>query len=270
MKRYSKLHQSFLQDGSVDMVSLEDIRSHGRNYIMYLRLATKTINNNTKINRIPVQLVPFDTYSAYDTFVSKKVSFDPETKLPLHQGFVERIILYKQTLDSFGTDFEPSSLYLEQLFSSYLQETPMDERDTLYLRSYLQVEDTTAIHEFNVVGLDIRTEAELLLQQKGNGSWLLRKSSIVDSELVRTKCLMYQNDEKCYNVLIVHVSGMGYYLGDVERGEVMPNVNDHFSIPKVCKNTIVYPCFIDLVHYLITYYKLSRKMYCSTKECKDC
>lgn len=137
----------------------------------------------------------------------------------------------------------------------------MNELDKLYLRSYLHVEDTTAIHEFNTEGLNIRAEAEIILQKKGNGSWLLRKSSIVDSKLVRTKCFMYMNNDECHHMLMVHVSGIGYYLGEVDRGSVMPEINDNVSIPLVCNGTIIYPCFIDLLDYIISSYQLSRKRY---------
>lgn len=73
MKSYIKLHQSVLKSDSVDMVSMEDITPNGRNYIMYLRTTTKMIND-TPIPHAPVQLVPYDTYSAYNKYICDQKS----------------------------------------------------------------------------------------------------------------------------------------------------------------------------------------------------
>ena len=81
-----------------------------RSSIKYLRLT----------RGIPICLVSWDTYSAYKTCISNQLDIDPETKLTFHQGFKERIILYKKAIDIFGSEYQPCSITLKYLFSDFI------------------------------------------------------------------------------------------------------------------------------------------------------
>jgi hypothetical protein len=239
---YKALHQYFIPQDAVDMVSFEQIKPQARNYIMYLRMT----------QRIPICLVPWDTDSAYHTFITHKMNTDPETKLPLHAGFKERIILYKKATDYFGNEFEPDSEVMERLFCSFLQVQALEEHEMLYLRAYLHVDNSKAIHEFEATGLLIRPLVEQTLMEKGNGSWTLRRTSLEDSRLIKSKCLSFHRGT-IHHILIFHVVGLGYYVSDINRGAKLPDMNDPGPIPEY---TTVYPCFMDLLQELYKLYEL--------------
>jgi hypothetical protein len=272
MESYCKLHSSFIKDQeqpAVDMVSMEEIVPTGRNYVMYLRLTTKEIieNNNIKrIERVPVHLVPYDTMSAYQTFIINKVQIDPETRELIRPSFLNRIVLYKQTVDEFGVDFLPNNEDLDGLFQRFLRNEELTYREKLYLRSFLHLDNTSVIHEVNVEGLEIRNEIEKILLEKGLGSWAFRRTSIVSNDLVVIKsisfCTFNENLKKneCKHIIICHVAGLGYYSVSLERESVMPNIGDNSSLPNFEKTT-VYPCFLDLFTFYKKYYQLQGEQY---------
>lgn len=260
--KYKKLHEAFIQDKMVDMVSMEDIRPTGRNYVMHLRMIQKTINGIVHDN-IPNTLVPFDTLSAYDTFVTHNVKIDPETRQSMPSSFLKRVQLYKSVLDTFGADFEPKSDELTDIFTRYLNGQPITLTERMYLRAYLHVDDTNVIHEFDATGLDIRPLVEAKLTEMGVGTWTLRRSSFTDSSLVKSKILSLISADKIHHLPLFHVSGLGYYTTNtVARGVAMPGLEDGEPRVSLPPFDDVYPCFIDLLDELQKMYHFSFEKYC--------
>jgi hypothetical protein len=258
---YELLHKSIIKPDTVDIVSFEEIRPNGRNYVMHLRMIEKEIEGQ-KVPRVPVKLIPYDTYSAYDTFITRGLKFDPETREPLNANFFKRIQLYKEALDTFGSEFEPSVEELNRLMNKYLQGESLDERETLYLRSYLNADNSSAIKEFDG---DVRVMAKTALKQKGEGSWLLRRSSIKNSSLIKVKVLSCFDKNEYHHYPFFHVSGLGYYsTNDFDKNE-MPGLPEPIgSIPNFSNpNTQLYPCFFDLLVAMQKLFNFSFSMYCT-------
>ena len=266
---YNLIHQSFIRKGSVDMVSMEDIIPYGRNYIMYLRLIEKDVDGE-KIPRIPVGLIPFDTQSAYATFITNRVKIDPETRELIRPSFLHRIKLYKETLDEFGEAFQPNNEELDQLFQRYIaDQESLSKLELLYLRSFLHLDNTSVIHEVSVKGLEIRTEIDKILLERGVGSWTFRRTSHISTDAVVIKCIAFcvMNDKNivtCLHAAICHVVGLGYYISNIPRESIMPNIGDNKSIPEYLDQNI-YPCFIDILDYFLKKYKLQGDQYIQVK-----
>jgi hypothetical protein len=259
--KYKKSHEAFIQDKMVDMVSLEDIRPTGRNYVMHLRMIRQKVDG--VVHDIPKTLVPFDTCSAYDTFVTHNVAIDPETRQPMPSSFLKRVRLYKSVLDTFGADFEPKSDELTDIFTRYLSGQPIALTERMYLRAYLHVDDTHVIHEFDATGLDIRPLVEAKLTEMGVGTWTLRRSSFADSSLVKSKVLSLIGADKIHHLPLFHVSGLGYYTTNkVPRGVAMPGLEEGEPRTSLPPFDTVYPCFIDLLEALQYIYHFSFEKYC--------
>jgi hypothetical protein len=221
-----------------DKISLEPINFTGRNYISYLQL----------VNGCPNSLVQWDTQNAYLTFIQNKINFDPFTKLPLNSGFIQRIQLYQDSIRILGKDYIVKDSELKELFKKYLVDT-VNEREELILRSYLFLDSVDVIHTFSSTGLNIRGEAEQYLTNDEIGSWMFRTGSWVESDLITTKVITTLLDNnKFYNIPIVHVKGYGYYMAIGERGLQMPNTGDKVQLPVVdVNNSTIFPCMIDLL-----------------------
>lgn len=257
MEFYKSIHKKYIVPEAVDIVSSEDIHPNGRNYIMYLRL-TAQFKDGVLCHRIPSILVPYDTQSAYHTFVTNGLKMDPETRLPLNPGFIERIKLYKEAMTLGPVE------NIGELFTRYLKGDVLSSTERLMLRSSLHLDDTEAIHEFQSTGKDIRTDAEKVLTERGVGSWLFRCTSLINSSLINTKCLSLCTVESIKHILICQVTGLGYYISfDVKRESKLPGLEGDEPRTSLPIFEIVYPCLIDLIESLQRKYKFTMANYCT-------
>jgi hypothetical protein len=258
MDYYSSLHKKYIEPDAVDIVSSENIQPHGRHYIMYLRL-TSQLRDGVMHHRIPSLLIPYDTQSAYHTFVTNRVKMDPETRLPLNPGFIDRIKLYKEAMTLGPVE------HIGDLFMKYLKGNALSPTERLMLRSSLHLDDTHAIHEFQSTGQDIRTDAEKVLTERGVGSWLFRRTSLKNSSTVNSKCVsFYKEAGSIKHIIILQVTGLGYYsTSDVERSATLPGLEkDEVRTSLPLFNT-VYPCLIDLIEALQSNYNFTLANYCT-------
>jgi len=246
----------------VDMVSYAEINPTGRNHISYLRL----------VNQIPTTMVYWDTASCINTFIlqptrrylhGKNHIVDPETNQPIHPGFMERIHLYNDSLQMLGKDFQPDEGQVNAIFQQYLMDE-VSERDKMILRSFLFLEDTDVLVTFQATGKDIRKEAEQRLKERGHGSYLLRTSSVVDSELVKAKVLSFNDNGTINHSMCIHAKGYGYFAPTgITQEQVMPSLTgeDRSVVLPLPLNGIVYACFLDWFETCCKGYNLVRSLY---------
>jgi hypothetical protein len=145
-----------------------------------------------------------------------------------------------------------------------MQDQDIKLTERMYLRAYLHIDDTDALHEFDAQGIEIRDAVVKVLTESGVGSWTLRKSSIKDSSLINVKILSYLNaGAQAAHIVLCHVIGLGYYsTNSVKREQQMPGVQDgetHASIPAF---TTIFPCIIDLLEDIRKSYPIQFDKYC--------
>jgi len=242
--------QSTENEPLVDMVSMVNINPNGRNFISYLRL----------VDNIPTLVKYWDTVSCIATFCTnptrrlikgKNVIVDPETNLEINPAFIERIKLYNDSITELTADFEIQPNQICEIFNKYLSGS-ITSKEKLILRSFLFLEDTNTLSIFESKGYDIRKDTEDFLIKKPVGSWLIRKSSVIGTDLVSAKVLSFimpvcDSDELEFcHILCLHVKGYGYYSPSaIKQLQQMPDLETHrLPIPPHI-NEIVYPCFFD-------------------------
>ena len=92
--------------------------------------------------------------------------------------------------------------------------------------------------------------------KNGKGSWTIHRTRVIDSNLIKTKCISFYTGIKIDQIIIFYVIGLGYYISDQEYiGQYMPDMNQPGPIPSFFT---VYPCFIDLLQDLYIKYKLNK------------
>lgn len=244
------LEQSTGNEPLEDMVSYAEINPTGRNYISYLRL----------VDQMPARMVFWDTVSCMNTFINhptyrtihnKKYIVDPETNQPIHPGFIERIQLYNESINVLGNQYRPAPGEINDIFQRYLRED-ISSRDKLVLRSFLFLEDTEVLSMFEATGLQIRVGAEKRLLKCESGSYLLRTSSVVDSELVKAKVLSFNDNGVIKHVMCVHTKGYGYFIpSGIIQEQIMPDFTEEKRtlLPKPSHGR-VYACFIDWIEFI--------------------
>jgi hypothetical protein len=242
---YNKFHCSNIKqekakkDGEIsDMISLAELCADGT-YNKLTSISCLRLSNNK-----PTNMIYWDFDSAYDYFVTKNKLIDPETREPINKGFVKRLINQKKVVNSII----PEKEVLQDMFSTYLTNP---ETNTDILKVFLHMDDTGFMTEWlDVQGEDIRTKALETIATKEPKSWLIRKSSVVDSDIIKTRVITYVRADKtiCHH-LIAHIYGFGYAILQAERSEEMVNLGENKSFPKIFNN-IVYGSFIEILEAL--------------------
>uniref|UniRef100_A0A6C0ILM1 Uncharacterized protein n=1 Tax=viral metagenome TaxID=1070528 RepID=A0A6C0ILM1_9ZZZZ len=245
---YARLHHVHMAEqtdsyGQVtDPVTLENINPVARNFISYL-----VLNND-----VPKKLDYWDTEGAYATFITNPRATYPLNNLPLNPAFTSRIQLYKESKDRFG-NYTPTPADLNACFMKYLSHTATPE-EILFLRSFLFLDDTSVIRQFEASNPSmLRQMAEAALREAGNGSWLFRKSSVIDTDLCKAKVLSFLKNNEIAHFICIHISGYGYYSPGISSGHLLPALRQPIPIPsrqiKNSRDTVqVFPCLLDWLH----------------------
>ena len=86
-----------------------------------------------------------------------------------------------------------------------------------------------------------RDECVKELLNKPNNSWILRNSSIKDTDIQKAYCLSFKKNDVIKHYLIIHKIGYGFYFGvKILRGKILKN-NENFNYIKL------YPSIIHLI-----------------------
>jgi len=156
---------------------------------------------------------------------------DPYTQKPFRSIDIDRAFIYIQSMHEFP-DYKIENNNTIDLFdrwiNSYTSQTNVESEDIkkvrLEARCFLQAEDLTAIFRkyCGNGNLENRTKAEQELSGCPIGSWLIRNSSIVETEYDKPLVITIKTATGYNHVPIVHKIGIGFYKIDgnsVERGQ---------------------------------------------------
>ena len=245
-----------------DPISLDDllpVAQNGRRTIGYLRL----VENKPRV------IVYYDTLSAYNAFVTNKIRFEPETRAPLHKGFVERITLYRNAITTLTEeqlalsiiheDPEQRRLVNQQksdMFQRYMrgQATPTEK---LQLQISLFIDDTEVLHPYT------REDATTRLQHAPVGSWIIRTSSIGDSDIITTRAISISLPLSISHLCITQIYGYGFILSPnfPKSNDVcqVSSMGSDIIIPQLAAEaSTVYPSFLDALEYIVSRYGLDK------------
>jgi hypothetical protein len=241
--QYKRYHQSEENKTHTDSISLDDV-SPGNKYktITYTRF--NILGNYTYS---PVKTVYWNVDTAKEWF-SRSVR-DPETNVSIfsYHTFSKRLSRQVQLSVHYSPDFEPDNEYLTDLFmryKKYKEGESLTEGELCLLHNFF--------HMDNAIFKDLdRERAEELLTNTENGSWVLRKTSVKDSNVIATRAITYKDNKgHIYHTLIANIYGHGYVItSGVSSGDEMPNVGSGGSLS--FKQS--YASFIDLIDCMPVY-----------------
>jgi len=245
-----------------DPISLDDllpIAQNGRRTIGYLRL----LENKPRV------IVYYDTLSAYNTFVTNKILLEPETRAPLNKGFIERITLYRNAI---------MMLTEEQLALSITHADPVQQRiinqqkcvlfqrylhnhatptELLQLKISLFIDDTEVLHPYS------RADATTRLSYASVGSWIIRTSSIPDSDIITTRAISISQPSGIKHLCITQIYGYGFMISpnfpNVTNVPQVSSMGSNIAIPQLATDASnVYPSFLDALTYIVTSFGLDK------------
>lgn len=192
-------------------------------------------------------------------FLDQQKNKFPQNNMIVPQVFLKRLTLQLEARAFFGEHYNLEPINLAKKFSDYIYRPEnISPKILCELKTFLHMDDTGFLSTF-VVGnpLELREIAMATINAAPEGSWLIRKASVIDSDVMKGRVITYKNflGDVC-NLLVVHIYSYGYVLPSCKRditlsniGEILPSYeNDEKQIIKfMTKDTIVYPSFIDCI-----------------------
>jgi hypothetical protein len=247
-----------------DPISLDDllpVEQNGRKTIGFLRL----FENKPRV------IVYYDTLSAYNAFVINTIRFEPETRAPLNKGFVERITLYYQAITTLTeeqlalsiTHEDPAQqLIVNQEKRAMFQRYMMDQAtptEILQLKISLFIDDTEVLHPYT------REDATARLAHAPIGSWIIRTSSIADTDLITTRAISISRPSGIVHVCITQIYGYGFMISPnypkVNDAPQASSMGSDIVIPQLAAEvSSVFPSFLDALVHVITCYGLNKQL----------
>lgn len=225
-------------------------------YNKYKSISNLQLNSDNKIRGINYWLLE----SAISWFIQNKQKFDPATTLPIRTGLIKRIILQQKLCELISEPADqvvPSTDKLIKNFNTYIQnKNILSEKDIVLMKVFLHIGDTRGfltdwLNESGekITGNEIRAKALEKITNSTNGSWLLRETSIVSSDIIKAFAITYKNIfGVIYHIAIAHVYGFGYIQLDVDREAIMPAEQSNLQFPSYVG--IIHPSFIDLLEHV--------------------
>jgi hypothetical protein len=187
----------------------------------------------------------------------------------LHKGFVERIKLYHRAITTLTDEQLALSITHEDpeqrrvvnqqksdMFQRYMrgQATPIEK---LQLQISLFIDDTEVLHPYT------REDATARLAYAPIGSWIIRTSSIGDSDIITTRAITISSPLSMNHVCITQIYGYGFMISPN-----CPVVNQVCQVSSMGSDTIlpqlaaevsnVYPSFLDALDFIVASYLLDK------------
>lgn len=231
MDYYTKFNQTIAKkEGEDDPISYEPLlllkkNSHPRSSISIRRPNGTPYFYNT------------DTITQIINNGDKK---DPFTRLPLNKPTLERARLYNLCLQKFP-DLKTENIDTKQIYTDWIT-NPTNPDKKLKAQCLLQPSDLVDIFKsYNGKGSSLnRLAAAHELKQKTVGSWLLRNSSVKDTDTKKGYCISVRTDNHTIkHYLIVHKLGCGIYWG--------VSLDSSVEIPETFQYQKEYANIVDLL-----------------------
>ena len=211
---------------SFDKINILNYNVHPRSSISILR-----DNNKPYFYNIDTLINIIELGDSKDPFTRKK--FDEIT--------IERIYLYKKCLDTFP-DLNKDDINYNQIYNDWIN----DKNNPLKLLKAQSLIQPSNIMDYfrsynGKYNFNNRDECVKELLNKPNNSWILRNSSIKDTDIQKAYCLSFKKNDVIKHYLIIHKIGYGFYFGvKILRGKILKN-NENFNYIKL------YPSIIHLI-----------------------
>jgi hypothetical protein len=251
---YAILHKNKIKENNTDIISLEPACPDN----MYNKLVSISYLVKDVMNR-PVKIDYWKLDSAKMLFIDNHHTMDPTTRLPMHPIFFQRLTQQLKLADIVDKDYMPSQQELEEKFIKYLSDSQeVDEKDLLILKVFLHPDDHILSEWHDTIAANLREKALERIQEAENGSWLLRDSSIKDSDIFHVRVITIKNnDGNICHIPITHAYGFGFFHPNVPREYIMPNIGSGIPFPPIYNN-MVYSSFIDMFEHMSQEYKFNK------------
>lgn len=216
-----------------DSITLEELdHSHPRSIITLYN----GFNYFTKIDH---EISSFNVKSLYEMILHDK-KFNPMTREPFDENQISRIKWYKQCLELYPSITYEDIADHKRLIHNWLL-NPLALGDHTAKAQYFVTYDQI-IDFFGFKEIDSREKAEEYFIRNPDKTWVIRKSSVVDTKYNQFFVIMTKNNGISCNYLYVHRQGYGVCAVKGDRNATISEVE--------LKKDQYYTNIIDLLIWL--------------------
>lgn len=169
--------------------------------------------------------------SAAKWFLTQKKTQDLRTMTP-YIGSMDRIRYHHAFRQLTHADWTPPLAELPQLFyQALIAPTSMNPLDLLTVHLFAHMDDLNILKQWDHESQ--RAASTAALSAAPPGSWLLRRSSVKESDIIITRalCIKDKRTGLTQHILIAHIYGFGYaQLKGIQSFQQMP-YSDGRAIP---------------------------------------
>lgn len=247
---YSNFHRKRAEAkdaNEYDMISWESVDPGNRYHsITHTRFLSKMVKDGGLLIS-PVKCLYWNLDTAKKWFIDEKRQIDPETNLPILSPSIFCKRLEQQLkLTSFYEEFYiPEMDMIKDIFLKWISSQLIEEKEECLLHNFFHIDNTILTGWAKSHGMELRTLADQLITNAENGSWLIRHSSVEDSDVMKARVITSKSmDGQINHTIIAVIYGYGYVTPNVQRGEKLPNLG---SGEYVKVSRYVAPSFIHLI-----------------------
>lgn len=115
-------------------------------------------------------------------------------------------------------------------FQKFCEEKYYDdyENNLIFLENTLYFDDHLLSDWIN--SSDLREKSIQLIEKSSDGSWLVRKSSVIEQLNVKPRVITFKNNKNIYHYLVAHIDGFGYITTHTFSGDTLPKIGENKPI----------------------------------------
>lgn len=185
--------------------------------------------DNNKINKVYlVDLIYINLNDAYEMYIVQKNENYPEpySTIPVFcLDLLKKRIIYKSSYNMYN-EIMQKSYTIDNCYERYWN-NECNESEICYLENELTFDDKMLV---DWIGLEneykLREQAVKIVQERENGSWLVRRSSIRESDHVKVRVFTIKHNQMILNCLCLHIDGFGYATSVGTQGDVIAKIGE--------------------------------------------
>jgi hypothetical protein len=122
---------------------------------------------------------------------------------------------------------------IDEYFKSFCEEK-IEEKELILLENLLHIDDHLLTDWFVPSEFNLREKALGLINKSDNGSWLVRRSSVVEQTNVKVRVITFKKSLNALNeikhYLFAQIDGFGYALTNTFSGDSVPKIGENRPI----------------------------------------
>ena len=231
---YNKIHTENIQ-------KINPGSSYDRN-----TFSIAVVKNLESNKYILIDLLYLSLDESYQKYIKEQCTFYPE---PYDNLPVVRLDILKSRIISkiefrdknFENNFDKTREYFEKFC-----ENKCSYEENNYLENTLHFDDHLLTDWIVPSELDLRSMAMNIIMKSETGSWIVRRSSVIENLNVKIRVITLNKGSEICHYLVSHIDGFGYILTSSLSGEIFPKFGENRSITMY----EVFSCLTNLLFYM--------------------